>query len=250
MSLYANAQDHTYISGKVMVDGKPIEGVHVFNKTGFNGGITSKEGFFEIKAKAQDTLLFSSISYKMKEVIITNRLIHQRNITVQMTPIVYELDEVVIRPYHLSGFLEHDMKEMDQNTPTASSLGLPNANVPAMSYSEKKIYSLRNHNGVLFALINGISGRTKKNNKIIAIIRKQDSLKKVKSYYQDSLFVNALKIPHSHIDGFMYYCEADSSFQKIIESENKLIIWEFLTRKSTAYRQLLRGEDHKRSEQK
>lgn len=248
VNFFVNAQNSGYIEGIVVEDkNNSVEGVHVFNKTTLKGTITNADGFFKINVKEQDTILFSSISYKMKEIIVTDSMINRKGIIIQMISTIYELDEVVVNPYgNLSGFLEHDIKQqLNQNIITASSLGLPNANTPKMSYSERKIYSLTNHDGVLFALINKISGRTKKNNKIKAIIRKQDTIEKVRSSFHDSLFVYSLKIPQNQIDGFIYYCEVDSSFQKTIELENKLVLWDFLLRKSVEYNNIINKGSNK-----
>src|SRR5690606_7725166 len=133
------------------------------------------------------TILFSSISHKMKQLIVTKALIGQKDILILLIPVIYELDEVIITPYGLSGVLVNDMTHhIDKNIITASKLGLPNADVPVMSYSERKIYYLNNHDGVLFAIINKISGRTKKNNKIKTVIRKQDLIEEVRSSFEDS----------------------------------------------------------------
>lgn len=242
VNFFSSAQNSGYLQGNVMFGETYIDGVHVFNKTTLKGTITTADGSFKVPVKNQDTLLVSSISFKLITLIITTEMVNQDDMVIQMTPAIYELDEVVLNPYGLSRNLTHDLKSINVNSITASSLGLPNANVPLLSYSERKLYALSNHDGILFALINTISGRTKKNNKLKAIIRKQDTIKKVRSSFEDSLFIHGLKIPLNQIDGFIYYCEADSTFQNIMRLDNKLALWDFLIRKSVEYKTMLNNK--------
>lgn len=236
---FSNAQNDTYLEGKVIATGNSKEGINVYNKTTLNGTTTNLDGYFSVKANVQDTILFSSISYEMKQLIVTEGLLNQEDITIQLIPIIYKLDEVIVKLYDLTGTLEYDMaNNVKKNGISASGLGLPNANVPLMSYSERKIYTLSNHDGVLISLLNNLSGRTKRNNKIITVIRKQDLVDKVRSSFEDSLFVNSLKIPQHKIDGFMYFCEADSVFQKIAQEGSKFELWKFFLQKSIEFKNI------------
>ncbi|MFI1745434.1 hypothetical protein [Thalassobellus sediminis] len=52
-----------------------VENIHVINKTAQVFTITSKDGDFNITAKLNDTLVFSSILYNPKEVIISKSIL-------------------------------------------------------------------------------------------------------------------------------------------------------------------------------
>ena len=60
---------------------------------------------------------------------------------------------------------------------------------------------------------------------------------RVQDFYVDSLFVATLKIPKEKIDDFMYFCEVDTKFQEVVDSRDKLRIWDFMILKSRAYRE-------------
>jgi len=62
-------------------------------------------------------------------------LIDKKDRLILRIPIIYKLNEVIITPYGLSGVLASDMTHhIDKNIIIASKLGLPNTDVPVMSY--------------------------------------------------------------------------------------------------------------------
>jgi len=50
------------------------------------------------------------------------------------------------------------------------------------------------------------------------------------------LLITDLKIPKESIDDFMYFCEIDSTFQAVVDTHDKLKIWEIMILKSQLYR--------------
>ena len=104
-----------------------LQNVHVLNLTKVKGTITSSEGKFEIQAKVNDTLYFSYIGYKPLKIVVTNDLIRFDNNTIEMTELAFALEEIIIKPYQLTGYLEIDVKNAPVNTSTRYRIiGLPN----------------------------------------------------------------------------------------------------------------------------
>ena len=150
------------------------------------------------------------------------------------------MDEVVLRPYDLSGDLSRDMGQINTGQiVTASTLGLPNAYAIPKTQAERNLYEATTGSGLipLNPIINGISGRTKYLKKVLARDRKYARTDRVREFYADSLFVQELKIPETKIDDFMFYCEVDFAFSAIVDTHDRLKIWEYLKRKSTIYRE-------------
>ena len=119
------------VRGKVQSESSQssLQNVHVLNLSKVVGTITDSEGVFEINASVADTLYFSYIGYKPLKIVVTNDLIKYENndLTINLTELALALEEVVITPYKLTGYLEIDVK----NTPINSSpryriIGLPN----------------------------------------------------------------------------------------------------------------------------
>ena len=93
-------------------DSKPISNVHVINLNKVEGTITNKDGEFEISAQVNDTLFFSYLGFKSIKIRVTNDLIRFQNSKIKLTELAYALEEVVVSPYQLTGYLEIDARNI------------------------------------------------------------------------------------------------------------------------------------------
>ena len=61
------------IRGQIVdgVNKKPLTGAHVFNMNTIRGSITNAEGYFEVPAKANDTLFLSHLGFQSLKIKIT-----------------------------------------------------------------------------------------------------------------------------------------------------------------------------------
>jgi len=94
----------------------PIQSVHVLNLTEATGSITDQKGSFQIQVKATDTLYFTYLGYKALKVAVTNDMIKFGNAEFQMTPLAFALEEVIVKPYELTGYLDVDVRNVPINT--------------------------------------------------------------------------------------------------------------------------------------
>ena len=228
------------LKGRVVNGEEGIVDVHVMNTSRKTATITNEGGYFSIDVGINDTLLFSAVQFKRMSLVINQAMVESTQIIVPLEEFVNELDEVILRPYDLSGDLSRDMGRMNTGSGvTASTLGLPNAYVLPISQAERKLYEATSGgSGIpLNPIINAVTGRTKYLKKVLAIERKYARTGRVREFYADSLFVKELKIPAAKIDDFMYYCEVDLDFSEVVDTHDRLKIWEFLKRKSSAYRE-------------
>ena len=226
------------LEGKVINSNKGIADVHVMNTSSNRATITDEEGLFSITTRLNDTILFSAVQYKRVNLVVTRAMLESSSIVVPLEEFINELDEVVVRPYNLSGDLGRDMNNLKTDKVyVAATLGLPNAYVKPITQAERKLNEATTGGGLvpLNPIINAISGRTKYLKKVLASQEKYARTSRVREYYADSLFVKYLKIPENKIEDFMYYCEVDNSFSSVLDSHDKLKIWEYLKLRSTAY---------------
>ncbi|NER09284.1 CarboxypepD_reg-like domain-containing protein [Muriicola jejuensis] len=237
---------NTQLRGQIRFENKGVPDVHIMNTSAGRATISDEEGFFSVEASPGDTLLFSAVQYQRKSLVISASVLESRFVYVNLEEFVNELDEVVVRPYNLSGDLIRDMQNMKTDpVVTASTLGLPNANVKPMMQSERLLkeasigpFQLGMITAIPFnPLINMITGRTKMLKKRVARDRKYLLTQEVRKYYPDSIFVSRMGIPADRIDDFMYYCEVDSTFDSIVSSEDHIAILNLLLIKSKAYKE-------------
>ncbi|MEX0291235.1 MAG: carboxypeptidase-like regulatory domain-containing protein [Flavobacteriaceae bacterium] len=233
------------LEGQVKSKEKGIADVHVMNTSANKATISNEEGNFSIRVTLGDTLLFSAVQFKRKTLVVNTAVFESKFVLVSLEEFVNELDEVVVRPYNLSGDLSKDMQDLQiGRVVSATSLGLPNAHVKPMMQSERQLRTAAGpkfHPLMLLSppvdpIINAITGRTKMLKKRVARDKKDRQLRGVRNSIADSLFITQLKIPKERIDDFMYFCEVDEQFETLVSANDKFAIWDFLLRKSSAYR--------------
>ncbi len=244
--IYANAQESTSLKGRVFSTTNEVSAVHVSNISTKRGTITDANGFFEIMAKVNDSLVFSAVQFKRKKVVVTKAVLEVALFLVPMEDMLTVLDEVVLRPYNLTGELNKDAGNLNiGKIITASTLDLPNAYFKPPTQSQRKLYTARTWDAKFYLLsitskldplFNYFSGRTKMLNQRIAREEKYKKIERMRRFFTDSLYIRDLKIPQIKIDDFVYFCEIDSSFNTIVGTNDKLKIWEFLKKRSLVYR--------------
>lgn len=238
-SLGAQSLFSKKIEGRVFSISGDVAATTVQNISTDRATITDIDGFFQIAGNLNDTLIFSAVQFKKKELVISNEILQQRMLTVQLEDALTELDEVVVTPYNLTGDITKDI-DIIKTGPvvTASTLGLPNAYVLPISKAERELYAATANPLMSFdPLINAITGRTKMLKKRIARDKLYSRTERVKEFYIDSLFRTDLKIPEDKIDDLLYFCEVDAIFQTVVDTHDRIKIWEFIRRKSILYRE-------------
>ncbi|WP_430906281.1 carboxypeptidase-like regulatory domain-containing protein [Maribacter sp. 2-571] len=224
------------LKGRVYsVDGD-VAATHVLNMTSKKAAITDIDGFFSITAKWNDTVVFSAVQYKKKQIVITLSMLESSFLAVPLEESVTELDEVVVMPYNLTGDMKRDADRLRTDpVVTASTLGLPNAYVKTLTQSERALATARDPRSVDF-LFNALSGRTKRLKRLVGVEKKYARTQRVRAFYPDSVLTSELKIPAEKIADFMYFCEIDASFQAAVDARDRLLIWEHMRKRSILYR--------------
>jgi len=95
-----NAQQRTMIAGIVLdpESGKGVAAAHVLNLTDSLATITSPEGAFKIPVQLGDSLVFSSIGYHMRAIIISEKQLLSDFLQINMAARDYQLSEVEVNP--------------------------------------------------------------------------------------------------------------------------------------------------------
>lgn len=106
------AQDEDSINGVVLNDlnDAPLENVNIVNLNQVKGTTTDKDGAFKVRAAVNDTLYFSYLGFKSIRVRVTNDWMKFGEVKIKMTELGIALEEVVVRPIELTGYVEVDAK--------------------------------------------------------------------------------------------------------------------------------------------
>lgn len=110
--LTLNAQEivRIEINGRINVESKDKEGITVFNENSNIGVVTDENGAFKIDVAKNDILAIGALQFKDFKVVIDERIIDSRQVSVRLVEDVNKLDEVIILPYDLSGNLSVDVE--------------------------------------------------------------------------------------------------------------------------------------------
>lgn len=92
-----------------------MESVHVVNLNQVIGTITNERGEFSITAAVNDTLYLSFLGFKPQKIRVTNDMFKFEETKIALTELAYALEEVIVRPYQLTGYLEIDVKNLPVN---------------------------------------------------------------------------------------------------------------------------------------
>ena len=205
-----------------------LQNVHVLNLTKVKGTISNSKGEFEVKANVNDTLYFSYIGYKSLKVIVTNDLIRFDDNTIEITELAFALEEIIVKPYQLTGYLEIDVKNAPVNTSARYKIvGLPNLGYEAGRRSRsgisKIIGAIFNPADFLNNLFKKKSARMDK----LRLMREDEEIKNLLSIKFDrEVLVQLLGVDRVDIDEILRNCNFSDTF---IQQANDLQIMEAIS---------------------
>ncbi|MEK8180074.1 carboxypeptidase-like regulatory domain-containing protein [Flavobacterium buctense] len=133
LSFTAVAQEEPVIqkvSGTIINDNTllPITNANIINVNKVKGVVTNGSGYFELEVSVSDTLHISILGYQSLRVRVTNDWLKNGTAKILMTEKAIALEEVVVKKYDLTGYLEVDSKLIPEKENYRYSIsGLPTA---------------------------------------------------------------------------------------------------------------------------
>ncbi len=198
------------LSGIVKNDSVPIENVQVINISSRRGSLSNNKGEFRITARLHDTLAFSDIQYKYKQISVTEEQFRKKFVSIKLEFNVNKLDEVVI------------FKNKELTNP----LGLPNFGKKPLDKIEREInyYSQESLGKIILQTLlfkpGGIddiwyvvSGERKKFRKYKSLLDhdklieyQEKKADEIRDHFKDDFFINNFNIPKEKINDFILFC--------------------------------------------
>ena len=199
------------LKGEIVANGD-LENIHVINKTSSRFTITGENGEFIIPVKLHDTILFSSLLYHPKEIVVYQKMMEEGIVEVSLTDTTYELNEVVLGKV-LTGDLMDDVSAVEGEPITARKLGIPSYEGPPPTQSERRLKEATTGGGFvpLNPILNAISGRTKMLKNRIKMERRDDLMYVIRRSLEDKLF-EMEDLPQERRNEFFYFCSEDDIF--------------------------------------
>ncbi len=230
-SLFAflvNAQDdiRSLLRGKVLYRDVNVANENVINTTSENATITNENGEYTIPVKLGDELVFTAINYQIKVVKITEEILQNNRLVVEVTEKVTELDEVVVTPEDQKRFLElknEEFKKVEYEIDRGSKV----ENI-ALSQSERGLQDGINFVNIFKAIAKSVKKeKGEESNLVVSKVLRQ--------VYDDRFFVHDLKIPQDKIDAFLFYCDTKIPSKTMLKKENEFQLIDSLVNLSKSF---------------
>jgi len=137
VGIYAQNEQVPQISGIVSNDNTSLQlsGVNIINLNKIKATTSDEFGRFKIEAEVNDTLHFSLIGFQPIKVRVSNDWVKNKTTTIQLTEKAIALEDVIIQPYQLTGYLEVDTKLIPEREDYRYSIAGLNRAYEAGSYS-------------------------------------------------------------------------------------------------------------------
>lgn len=192
---------------------EPLESVHVVNLNKVVGTITNEKGEFSITAAVNDTLYFSFLGFKSQKIRITNDMFKFEDTKVALTELAYALEEVIVRPYQLTGYLEIDVKNLPINNAYQYSISGLSVGYEGGSKNPSAVTK------VLGAILNpadllrNLFGRQPNNMRKLRQIKEDDQIRDLlASKFDRETLVELLQLEKVDIQDILNNCNYSKSF--------------------------------------
>ncbi|WP_339728590.1 hypothetical protein [Maribacter stanieri] len=229
------SQDDTRqpLSGSVIYMNIGVPNENVINSTSERATITNDQGLFRINVKVGDELVFTAVNYNIKVVTVTEEILANNRLVVEVNEKVTELDEVVITPEQQERFLAMKNEEFKQHEYEIDrSTEVENI---AMSQTDRGMQDGLNFVNIFRAIFKSQDETVEEGPKL----KVSEVLRQV---YDDSFFVVDLQIPQDKINEFLYYCDARMPAQTLLRKENEFQLIDALVNHSKTFLKELNEE--------
>ena len=220
------------LHGQIVNDSIKLENVIVFNVNSKTGMLIGSKWFFNILAKVNDTLIFSSLAFKSRKIILTEKQISAPILRVTLKAYTNELAEVIvpvkkkIKPINGNTQAIVDKQYFDDEKSSPK-----NRTMPSDGTIENGMNFVRIYKDVLKTL-------RKNNPEIIDYTQNKSFTEVALKRVGYDFFANTLQLNDDEIRLFLIFCENDPKSKSLIKSENEFQLIDFLVTKNKEYKKI------------
>ncbi|KGL64023.1 hypothetical protein [Polaribacter sp. Hel1_85] len=230
-----------YITGKTVVNGNSILDVHIINKNTKIGTITNDNGVFEIPVKLGDSLFLSHLNLQDKLILITEKILLDKNFTIHLDEKTVVLNEMVLEKQRSIFYQDPEITTYKGPKVTAKTLNLPYANTTVEK--DESVIKFRSGGVVsLDNLINSLNGNNKREKQLKKMSAEDVQLEKIRKHFTDDFFITDLKIKKEYINQFLNDC-IDKNIINIYKRDDKITLTKLLMDESKLYPKKIVDED-------
>ncbi len=229
------AQNDSIVKGKIIVETNDNDGVTIINLANKNSTISENGGYFKIKAKVNDTIMFSAIHLEARKIVITKKDFGPNLLFIKLKIHTKHIKEIMIT---------------NGDGINAESLGLVKKGQKQYTPAERRLKTASALDGQwglntafsIDPLFNWLSGRTKQLKKELEVERKEFLQEKIINNFERDYIIQILKIPDEYVDGYIFYVVEDQTLVDALKAKNKTMVSFRLSYLATDYLKLKENE--------
>jgi hypothetical protein len=247
LSSFSQFIQREVIKGQIISESHVDENVTVFNISSNKGAVSDQFGYFSIYARPKDTLVFSSVVFKSKYLVLDEIDFKVVIVKVKLEEFINELDEVIVTPKTLSGILEKDSKNL-KVTDLKEDIdkgNIMNIQVEGDRYSTLRNTTMPSDGTIMYGMdfieigkmIGKIFKKDKPENKVKFTSNKnfQEAVKDKFTYH---FFTETLGLKKEEIGLFLSFCDTDPSVKNLLAVNKEIDLIDYLISKSKEYKKL------------
>ncbi|KDN54479.1 hypothetical protein [Flavobacterium seoulense] len=220
------------LQGQVRNDLVPVENVIVFNVNDNDGVVVNQFGSFEILAKVNDTLVFSSLSFKSKKIVLSEADFIAPRLIVPLEVFTNELAEVLVRAKkELNPIEGNSQRYVDLKFFDDAKSSPKNRTMPPIGGVENGTDFVRLYKDVVGVL-------RKKNPKKTDFYKETTFSEFALHKINYAFFSNTLHLKDDEIKLFLIYCENDSKSRELMQPNEEFRLIDFLINKNKEYQKI------------
>lgn len=228
----SHAQDdgRQILRGQVLYRNTIVPNENVINATSEMATITNARGEFAIYVKKDDEVVFTAVNYQIMMVKITDAILKNNRLVVEVNEKITELEEVIVTPDQQERFIELKNKVLKEEFVYETDRSTEVENV-AFDATQTNLQNGLNFVGIYKAL-----AKTLKKEKVVerAPLKMSEVLRQV---YEDDFFVKDLNLPQDKIDAFLFYCDTQMPAKSLLKKDNEFQLIDFLVTHSKTFLQ-------------
>lgn len=239
---FSQVPERQILKGKINVPSDAeAKNISVYNINTEKGTATNDYGEFLLKVKNKDHILISSVQFQNFEIEITDEIMEEKDIVIQIKENVNQLNEVTVSSNLLSGNLNVDIKKIETNE---TNLNIDQIELVKGYDADITIDSqIRSNNvaiddeyldyGMDFVQIFKRYIKKKPSSKEEKVIENVDV--EIRKIYDNAFFKEYFDIDEDQINAFIFYADDHGLTPELLKKGNEMDLIQFLLDKSKEF---------------
>jgi len=236
------------VSGKITAPKEQdVEGINIFNKSSQKGTITSSTGEFQIMVAENDRVFISAMQFQRFTVIIDEGIMDSRTMFIYLNPVVNQLDEVIVRPFDLSGNIVADVKRVNvigisnnwdlsyENLEFGYEFAADAQTAIKGNKAEEAYFNGPVQGGGDILGLASLFFKKKKKTQRQKISEEELVTDAVQKRFGNNYISKTFHIPEEKVNEFIYFVEENGLDKNLLKTENEMLLIEHLHLQSKAY---------------